>query len=133
MLPLISAEMRVLVDQIVERIKDKVTIELKMEPEEMQIEGNASCIDEKTDAETCRWIRSQIESGNDWAWCATSVTATIGSYSGSDSLCGCSYHSEADFRTPGGYFSDMVSEATEACAYEIALSIETLRKLELIP
>ena len=43
----------------------------------MQIEGNASAIDEKTDRETVDWIRGQLARGNDWAWCSVQVIATI--------------------------------------------------------
>ena len=135
MLPhFINEETRALVDQIFEKIKNNVMISLTMEPEEMQIEGNASALDdEEENARTYKWIRDQIDDGNDWAWCSVTVTVTLGTFSGSDSLGGCSYESEKAFRVPGGYYSDMVWEATQACAYEITQSIETLRKLELIP
>jgi hypothetical protein len=122
-----------MIELIFNKIKGNVWITLSMYPETMPLEGNASCIDEETDAANNEWIRSEIESGNDWAWCHVRVTATLGAFSGSDSIGGCSCRSEDDFRNTSGYFADMVAEATLACAHEIAESIDALRRLELIP
>lgn len=55
--------------------RSDVTFTLHCEPEEMQIEGNASAIGPKEDAETYAWIRDQLDRGNDWAWCCAHVRA----------------------------------------------------------
>lgn len=94
-----------------------VTFTIECEHEEEPIEGNASAIDPETDAETCKWIRDQLDRGNEWAWCSVKVTAklktasTLVELEGADYLGCCSYKSEEDFRQPGGYFDDMKHEA----------------------
>lgn len=126
-------ELEKLANEIMLKIKDRVEIRLSMEPEDIPIEGNASALTPEEDEITYKWIRDQLKSGNDWAWCHVTVTATFGKFIGYDSLGGCSYESEKDFRQPGGYYDDMVSQATRECAKQIAQSILSLKKLELIP
>jgi hypothetical protein len=94
--------------------ESKIEFRLEIFPEEIAIEGNASAIDAETDAETEQWIRDQLESGNDWAWCTVKVTATYPGlpFKGVDYLGGCSYTSEESFKTPGGYWQDMKDTAT---------------------
>jgi len=86
-----------------------VTFSLTAEPEDLEIEGNASAVDPETDAETYAWIRRELQSGNDWAWCCVTITATWEGIEGQDTLGGCSYQSENDFTNDGGegYYSDM--------------------------
>ncbi len=84
-------------------------VSVEMEPEDMQLEGNVSCIDPDTDAEAVRYVRAQLEAGNDWAWCQVVVRVRYRGLEATDALCGCSYASEADFRA-GGYYDDMVYE-----------------------
>ena len=107
----------------------EIEYEIRMEPELMQIEGNASAIDEETDRETVDWIRGQLARGNDWAWCSVQVIATIpdmGVRGESSWLGGCSYKSERDFKSgdfeitdpdgtkrSSGYYQDMCNEARE--------------------
>ena len=83
---------------------------LECEPEDMQIEGNASAIDEETDKATCDWIGAELESGNHWAWCRVIVRGSYKGLTAFDSLCGCSYKSREDFTVPGGYYDDMRGE-----------------------
>jgi hypothetical protein len=54
-------------------------------------------------------VKEQIKIGNDWAWCTITVTLEF-PYLGitlTDSLGGCSYLSEEEFKQ-GGYYDDMV-------------------------
>ncbi len=99
------------------------TITLTMEPEIGPFEGDFD------DRETEEWIRSELASDNQWAWCVVTVTAKWGGFEGSDHLGGCSYKSEEDFRQPGGYFDDMVKAALETLNQSIrdaAAKLETL-------
>lgn len=107
---------------------------LLCEPEHCAIEGNASAIDAETDAGIVAGIRSQLDAGNEWAWCFVTVEARhplLGGIVGRDSLGCCSYRSEADFREPGGYFDDMKSEALEDAlrvAFELVETAEGIRE-----
>lgn len=96
-----------------ESLAKLATVTLRCEPEDVEIEGNASAIGPKEDAETYAWIRDQLARGNDWAWCHVVVTAEYDGLTASDSLGCCSYESEADFCKPGGYYDDMVSAALD--------------------
>lgn len=68
------------------------------------------------DAQTNTWIRSQLESGNEWAWCSVTVRVTLGDAFAEDHLGGCSYESKAAFTAPGGYYDDMVHQACNELA-----------------
>ena len=94
--------------------ESKVTYTLECFPEEMSYVGNCSAIDDETDRQQEAWIRSELQSGNEWAWCWVKVTARykgIDGVVGIDTLGGCSYRSEEDFRQPGDYFDDMKAAA----------------------
>jgi len=108
---------------------DEVEFSLECHPEDIPIEGNASAIDEETDAETEGWIRDQLEAGNEWAWCRVRVVARWDGFEGDDWLGGCSYRSEADFRQPGGYFDDMKAIALDQLNQVIAQTANTLEQL----
>ncbi len=86
-----------------------VEIELFCESENMPIEGNASAIGPEEDAETNAWIRAQLDSGNEWAWCVVHVRVTYRDIVSDQYLGGCSYRSEKEFRDCE--MPTMVSEA----------------------
>lgn len=89
---------------------DDCAFKIECIPEETQIRGNCSAIDEEADKATEKWINDQLESGNQWAWCCVKVTCYykgIDCITGTDFLGGCSYKSESEFIAPGGYFEDM--------------------------
>lgn len=88
-----------------------VEFTVKCLPEDIPVEGNASAIDDATDAEIVKDIYDQLERGNQWAWCTVKVTAKWREFEGTDYLGGCSYKSEKDFTQPGGYYDDMKLEA----------------------
>lgn len=87
--------------------KDKVEVNYTIEvlPEDTEIEGNASAIDEDTDAKIIKEIREQLESGNEWAWCTVKVTAHIDDLplTGVAYLGCCSYRSQEDFENDAYY------------------------------
>ena len=95
-------------------------------PEDMPIEGNASAIDDETDAEIARDIRDQLEQGNPWAWCTVRVSVSTEiagmTFQRDNYLGGCSYKSEEDFKKCG-YFTDMVAE----CSDDLAEDLKNLR------
>lgn len=110
-----------LVDYITE--SSETYVELSCEPEDSRIEGNCSAIDPDTDKATADWIRSELESGNPWAWCCTKVTLRFGDYTATEYLGACSYKSEADFRADP-YYADMVRECAGSIADDMLTSYE---------
>lgn len=89
---------------------EQVEFEIKCLPEDIQVKGNCSAIDEETDTTTEQMIYDQLNNGNQWAWCTVKVTANWKGLEGSDYLGCCSYESEEDFKS-GGYFQDMKEQA----------------------
>lgn len=78
-----------------QKLRELVTYRVRIEPESYcDFVGNCSAIDEETDSETEAWIRREIESGNDAAWCMVTVEAMALGVIGFDHLGGCSYESE---------------------------------------
>lgn len=106
------------------------TIELFAREEHARIEGNASAIDPKTDKEIAEWIRRELDSGNEWAWCTAEVRASFGGLSASAYLGCCSYKSEADFKQEDGYYPQMVIEALDDLAGVLTSMKKTLQELE---
>lgn len=97
----------------------RATFTLDCEPEHVTIEGNASAIDEETDAAACAWIRDQLDRGNPWAWCCAKVTARLDGFEGTAYLGCCSYESESAFRKDG-YFEEMKAEALDNLKASVA-------------
>ncbi len=93
--------------------ENDVTFTVLCEPEDIEIEGNCSAIDEETDRAQEKWVRNQLRSGNTWAWCSVKVTASWKDFESSEYLGGCSYRSEEEFTEPGGYYDDLKAEALE--------------------
>jgi hypothetical protein len=93
---------------------DLIEYRLEILPEDMPVRGNAmSSGDAAFDKKVEDDILESLDSGNEWAWCTVKVTARLKGteVAGWDFLGGCSYESEAEFKTPGGYYDDMMSEA----------------------
>jgi hypothetical protein len=107
---------------------DEVEFTVECHPEDISVKGNASAIDDETDAETERGIRDQLEAGNGWAWCQVRVVAKWNGFEGDDWLGGCSYLSEQDFLA-GGYFEDMKEAALSHLNEVIAQTANTLEQL----
>lgn len=85
------------------------TIETR--PSDIEIEGNASAIDEETDRATYDWICDQLERGNEWAWCDVIVTAEYRDHKGYASLGCVSTSGEEAFKR--SHYEDMQWEARE--------------------
>lgn len=96
---------------LVDALAKRATIVLKCEDEDIPYVGNCSAIDPETDRKQEQWIRDQLASGNEWAWCSTHVRATYRGFVGDDYLGGCSYLSEEDFVKTSMYYGDMVRTA----------------------
>lgn len=92
---------------------DDVEFSIECLPEDAPIKGNCSAIDPETDARTEAWIKRELESGNQWAWCTVRVVGTYEGLEADDYLGGCSYADEADFKN-GGYYDDMRQTVLDA-------------------
>jgi hypothetical protein len=112
-----------------------VSVALLCEQEHEPIEGNASAVDAATDRETADWIRDQLESGNDWAWCCAHVVVRYerpvagemrpAVIEGHAYLGCCSYESREAFMAPDGYYPGMIQEALDSLnAQRRALLVE---------
>lgn len=118
-------------DKLIEKLRERATIKLTVEPENIPVEGNAcACGEPDCDDAHIRPIIEAVESGDPWAWCQVYVEAEYGGFKGGDSLGGCSYRDEKDFRAPGGYFEDMVENALEQLAREIESARVAIENLE---
>lgn len=105
-------------DAVIARIESECAAVVLCEPESERIEGNASAIDEATDAEIARHIRHELERGNEWAWCSVEVRVSWRGLSASNYLGCCSYANEREFRDDG-YFADMRREAIASLADDV--------------
>jgi hypothetical protein len=116
-----------------ELTESDVTFCITCAPEDLQIEGNCLASgDDEVDRQAAESIRADLESGNEWAWCRVIVTAEWEGRLGADSLGGCSYANEGDFKT-GGYFEDMkraaladLNQQIAELAAELAANLTTL-------
>lgn len=71
-----------------------------------------------TDKATAEQIHSELNSGNVWAWASVTVKCSWNGFEGIDSLGGCFYKSESDFKTHGGYYSEYqtIDAARKECS-----------------
>ena len=109
--------------------EDEVEFAIDCVPEDIPIQGNASAVDEETDAQVEKEIRDQIAHGNEWAWCVVRLTARWAGYEGYDYLGGCSYGSEEQFKNPDGYYPDMKARALEDLNEIVAAHARNLEPL----
>lgn len=101
-------------------MKVKPGITLIVHEEDTPVRGNAMASGEDAlDKEVEDEILERLERGDVWAWCCVEVKATACGLSASDYLGGCSYSDEKEFREPGGYYDDMVSEAVGCLAERV--------------
>lgn len=101
----------------------KTTLECM--PEDLVIEGNCSSIDPQTDREQEQWIRDQLDSGNEWAWCTAHVEISWRGFTEHEYLGACSYLSEANF-VECGERDTMRSEACIRLARRLHKEWETI-------
>ena len=96
------------------RLTEKeVIFTITIEAESLHIEGNyLASGDPVADKESSDYIRAQLDEGNDWAWCAITVTADWDGHKGTSHVGACSYPSKAEF-LKDGYYHDLKMEALE--------------------
>lgn len=78
--------------------------------------------------EDIKYIREQIEIGNPWAWCYVKVTASYEGFTGYDTLGGCSYKDEEDFKQ-GGYYENMCHIAKQELLQQLEHAHDAYEKL----
>ena len=109
---------------------DEVTFTLKIEPEEMCVRGNALASDDpELDRALEDEIIARLDAGDLWAWCCVIVEAHWRGFVGGDSLGGCCYADEKDFKA-GGYFDDMQTTALDALQAAVERAVAEGAKIE---
>ena len=84
-----------------EKLEDRIEWSLEISPSDIPIEGNCLASgDDDADREAEEAIRSQLNSGNEAAWCDVTVKARLRGTSLEvwDDLGACSYSSEEELR-----------------------------------
>jgi hypothetical protein len=93
--------------------KLNVTYRIEVEQDDTQVRGNAMASgDDAADKAVEDEILDRLDRGDVWAWAMVKVVAECEGFEGFDTLCGCCYKDEADFKT-GGYFEQMKDQAFE--------------------
>lgn len=78
------------------------TIELQVEPEcDVMPEDSFGYETEEENREAAEYVRSELASGNDYAWCWVRVVVRYAGHEGDDSIGACSYTDERDLMTNG--------------------------------
>ena len=95
-------------------LQEHAEIEIEALPEHASIDGNCSALDE----DAARWIRQELNNGNEWAWCVAKVTVSYQEAEASTYLGCCSYRSKQGFMD-SGYYVDMLQEAIEELASKL--------------
>lgn len=110
---------------------EEVTFTLKAEPEDIPVRGNLICSGDSEFDKKCEdEVIARLESGDVWAWCYVSVTATWGEFQGSAALGGNSYESEADFlESNSDYYEDLKVNALEDLNYQVSRAFEKIKEL----
>lgn len=84
-------------------LREHAIVKVSCEPEHMHPKD---CFDDERDIvavlEKAEW--------NEWGWCCICVTVTFEGMSECEYLGACSYDSEKDFITSGGYYEDMLHD-----------------------
>lgn len=106
--------------RIRELTADEVEFTLEIEEDGVPEEGDFDSGEPEKDEELRRELRKRLANGDLWAWCTVVVTAKWKGWKGVDTLGGCSYKDEADFRQEDGYFGDMKERALEDLNKSIA-------------
>lgn len=97
-------------------------IQVTAEPEDESPVGYFASDDKAADAALVQSILDREEHGDDWAWFTAHVRVTYRGVLSADAYLGaCSYANEAEFREPGGYFDDLVSECIDEINAKLAV------------
>jgi hypothetical protein len=108
-----------------------VTFTIECEDEDMPVRGAFASGDDEADLEDEKRILAELERGNNWAWCCVHVRASWRDFHGDDYLGGCSYASQEDFESNGGYLDDMKANALEELNKNVAHVAEQLLALTI--
>ncbi len=90
---------------------NQVEFTIECLPEDAQVKGNCSAIDDETDRETEQYIYNELNNGNEWAWCTVKVGCSYKGQEGTAYLGQCSYKDRKDFKDNSGYYEDMKQES----------------------
>lgn len=106
---------------------------------EPETEDPAGCfaMGEPADSETLAWIRSELNSGNQWAWCVLGVRVTLEdvralggcSVHGTAYIGGCSFQSREDAHE--SEFETLLAEARENLANQLQTRLTQAELFEL--
>jgi hypothetical protein len=90
----------------------EITYSLDCEPEDSPISGNLIVSDDpEQDRKDEAAVQSDLDKGNQWAWCYVVVKAHCGQFTGRAGLGGCSYSSEQAFHDEDDYFTMLKTDA----------------------
>lgn len=108
----------------------EVTYTIHVEQDDTPVRGYAMASgDDAADKAYEDEILERLDAGDVWAWAFVTVVAEANGFEGSDSLGGCSYASEADFKA-GGYYEEMCKSAREQLLCKMARERETTYSVE---
>lgn len=107
--------------------EDEVEFTLKIEDDDCPMDFDSG--EPEKDAALRKELVDRLNRGDLWAWCTVVVTAKWKGWKGVDTLGGCSYESEADFRQDDGYFGDMKARALEDLNKSLAKCASDLAEL----
>ena len=97
---------------------------IEVEQDCIPVRGNALASgDAEADREAEDEILARLDRGDVWAWAAVTVIAEQDGFEGHDSLGGCSYASEADFKR-SDYYADMRNVARENMLAKVATAVQ---------
>jgi hypothetical protein len=118
-------------DHIAEAVEmvDGISYALIIHPEDTDPEGNASAIDDDTDAEILAEILDRLSRGDLWAWCTVECRAEWNGFKASDFLGACNYRDANEFREEGGYWQDMKAQALDLLRSNVAHYRQRLKHL----
>ena len=111
--------------------REEATIRVLAEPDHTPVEGNASVSgDDDFDREVEHNILCRLQQGDVWAWATVTVVTAWGPFKGNAHLGCCSYADENEFKQPGGYFDDMVTEALDELNHCVGEAYRQLKARE---
>ena len=111
---------------------DNIKYTIECLPEVIPIKGNAMASgDPEEDRRTEDWIQTELDSGNEYAWCVMKVTAEFKGYRGVDYLGCCSYTSRFDFMQ-SDYLNDMKDQALQDLNNTLAKIVNDSKELESV-
>lgn len=109
---------------------NEVTFTISVEQDDIPVRGNAMASGDDAADRACEdEILRRLDQGDVWAWGFVRVTAKWDVFEASETLGGCCYANEQDFRD-GGYFEDLQKEALASLNAQLQEHHAKLQKLE---